>query len=181
MNLRIIATWTLYLGMAITMVGGARWPSPAWWNVVLGIAVVGVAVLLHRLAAKAAPKGDGVAIGTAASAYRALDTMVVELEALRERASSAELGEVAKALEGFQARCVETVSAAQDDLVRVHGFVRYAAMMAPLATAERLMFRAWSAASDGHRPEALTSIGDAIAHADQAAKEMRALSSKGQK
>jgi hypothetical protein len=51
------------------------------------------------------------------------------------------------------------------------GFASYAEIMAPLATAERWLYRAWSAAADEHRPEVLASVKTAITFADEALKQ----------
>ncbi len=166
MNLKNLARYVFYVGMAVCMIGGATWPAPQWFTVIVGLAVLGCGIAIKRRADRAAPEAseDGSTAGTFASAVAAMPVLRDGLRALEATAVEQPLTALAQALEELQRKGIDVVAGAQDDFVRLHGFVPYAAVMAPLATGERLLHRAWSAASDGHRPEALASIRAAIPH-----------------
>lgn len=178
-----VATWVQYVGMGLAMAGGAPWPQPNWGRFAAGMVVLLVGIVLGRMASKGSPEAEGHghgegaprAPGSVASARAALPPMVEELAKLAEGVESMPLGELALRVEALQKDGTETVAAAQEALTRAFGFPAYASVMAPLATAERWLYRAWSAASDGHRPEARASLEQAKAPLAEAVAALAAL------
>jgi hypothetical protein len=70
----------------------------------------------------------------------------------------------------FIERNFKPVIEAQAALVQTQGFAKYAAHTGPWASGERMVYRAWSAATDGHRPEAVASLEESIPHLEEAAR-----------
>ena len=168
---RTVAQWVLYLGMAVSMVGGAPWPHPNYAVVAIGTLVLFVGVFLKRRA-DAAGGGEGATLaGSLAGAVTAMPLLLERVRALGAIAESEELASVAREIEKIHAE-IDVIAASQDDFVRRKSFLVYATVMAPLATGERLLYRAWSAASDGHREECVRSVADALGFVDEAQKAL---------
>lgn len=176
-----IATWVLYAGLTVTMIGGASWPSPRWLIVGVGLAILVAGVFVKKQADHAVPSAGeghgapGGAKGTVAAARVLLPELVTAVKELDETLATRELAAVAEVIDTLQTHKVGAISDAQEDFVRRHGFASYATMMAPLATAERLLYRAWSAASDGHRTETRNAIHDAIPYLEEADRALKAV------
>lgn len=181
--LREVAQWVMYAGMGVAMVGGATWPRPSAPLVAAGIAVIAAGILLrrragaptveHSVAAGSRPERRGTlaeGIADAARATRELadQAETLTLEAIKER------------VEGVNWLGAERLGAAQELVAAREGFAVYAEVMAPLATSERLLYRAWSAASDGHRPEVVASLRASAGYAEEAAELAREKLGRGQ-
>jgi hypothetical protein len=78
------------------------------------------------------------------------------------------LADVAKEVDVLQQTGTEQVAAAQEAIVRAHSFPMYSTVMTPLASGDRWLYRAWSAASDGHRTETVNSVKTAIPYLEEA-------------
>ncbi len=164
--------WVLYVGLAISMASAATWPRPWWIGVILGLVVIGVGIVMRRLGGAVAEEIHGSGAATEGSRLSTMETVQqvkTGIEALL--ASLQELDEEAikKRIETLQQDGPERVGASQESLAARFGFARYAEVMSPLAIAERLLHRAWSAAADGHRPECERSLREALPHAEEAA------------
>lgn len=169
-------TWLLYAALAVTMVGGASWPRPSAAVVGAGVGLLLLGVFLKRRVDRAAGAEDDARSAAAASGggglplRETLGAMREGVEALRVRSGeeAVALGALADDIEALRAKTVGPWVAAQEGLVRRRGFAAYAAVMGPLSTAERFMYRAWSAASDGHREECEASLAQAEPYIDDA-------------
>lgn len=168
-----LASWVQYLGMTVAMLGGATWPAPRWSIVAGGILILCVGIAWARVAQK---KRATAAAG--ASSERAVDVVKAALDqalsrtrALRSSAADAPFDQVTTECEAIVRECVERVAGQQESLSREFGFSGYAQVMTPFAAAERWLNRAWSAASDTHRPEVRASLDRAIEHIDEAIAE----------
>lgn len=162
--MRNVAQWTMYLGMTIAVLGGAQWPRPAWTLVAAGLAVIAVGIVIKRRAG--APSLDeehgsgdvGNKPARTGTLTEAIAQFATETMALAGEAESLDLEAIKKRCEELIWIGPERVAQSQEAIAAKIGFSRYAEVMAPLATAERWLFRAWSAAADGHRPEVIASI-----------------------
>lgn len=174
-----VAPVLLYAGLLIAMVGGAPWPHPNWLVVVAGLVVIVVGIVAKRSAEAAsldASFGEAGASGGASEA--SLAELAARVKALADEVETAELASVATRVSALQEGPVTAFSATQDDFVRRHGFQAWATVMAPLATGERLLFRAWSAASDGHRGETVAAVRQALPCLEEAAEALSAIAAK---
>jgi hypothetical protein len=162
----------MYVGLAISMVSGATWPRPMWAGVIAGLVVISIGIVMKRLAGAPPLEGHAAAAAAGASSGTLADGagQVVEgIEAMLAKVSEIQLDEVKSRVEKLIAAGPDRIGAAQEALAARVGFATYAEVMAPLATAERLLYRAWSAAADGHRVEVERSLQAALPHAREAA------------
>jgi hypothetical protein len=172
--LREIANWVMYVGMAVSMAGGATWPGPSWAVVLGGLALIGVGIGIRRAAGvpgldenAAEAAGKPPRTGTLSEALGVVSEGVAELSA---GAPTMDLEAIKKRVEELNWLGPERLGSAQEIIIARVGFAAYAEVMAPLATAERWLNRAWSAAADGHRPECLASLQTALTFAREAAQ-----------
>lgn len=176
--LRDIAQWTMYIGMGIAMGGGATWPRPTWTYVGLGLAVIAIGIVMKRSAGAPTEEAHVVSGGDkpqrSGTIEDALTSVAAQIEELAEKAPELDFEAIKKKVEDLNWLGPERLGQAQEAVAARIGFPAYAEMMGPLATAERLLNRAWSAAADGHRPETVASIAAAIPYAKEAAEHARA-------
>lgn len=171
--LRTLSPWTMYFGVAIAMASGATWPRPTWAGVIVGLVVIAVGIVFRKLAGAPPLEShmhvsvhlDGKPKGTLVDAVEAVPQDIEELLATPE----IDLERVKTRVEQINASGADRFGASQEALAARVGFAVYAEIMAPLATAERLLYRAWSAAADGHREECINSLKAALPHAKEAA------------
>lgn len=172
--LRASSDWVMYAGLALSMYGGATWPRPSWPLVAGGLVLTLVGVALRRTAG--APtleveqtRGDDPRRpprqGTLVDALAVLCRGVEDLHTAAPRA---ELGPLKDRIEELLWLGPERVGGAQEAIAARVGFASYAEVMAPLAASERWLNRAWSAAADGHRPECVASLAEALSFAREA-------------
>jgi hypothetical protein len=172
--LRELSRWTMYLGMLIAMVAGATWPHPTWLGVLGGLVVIGVGVGMKR-AAGPAPidhaegQSGGAKPARTGTLTEGIASVAEQVRVLSEEAKDADFEHVKKRVEELNWLGAERVGQAQEAIAARVGFAAYAEVMAPLATSERLLYRAWSAAADGHRPEVIASLAAAVPYAREAA------------
>jgi hypothetical protein len=182
MALRSVIEGVRYAGLAVAMVGGARWPHPQWGVVLLGVLVLVLASVWQRRVEGVVLPELTTARGSMGVALDAAHDLPASLRALVERVRGDEGLEGAAlvtAIEDVLRGHVEAIAAAQDDVLRRRGFESWARLMGPTAVAERLLHRAWSAASDGHREEAERSLTEAVTHAEDAARAALGLRERG--
>jgi hypothetical protein len=178
MNAKATIPWVMYAGLTAAMVGGARWPHPQWPLVALGVAVLVAAGVWKRRVDAGGGSEEGMSTrGTMGAALDASKALPDDVRALAARAKADALPEVVAAVEALLQARVEVIAAAQEDVVRRRGFEDWAALMGPTAAAERLLNRAWSAGSDGHREETERSLGEAVGYAEEAAREAARIAS----
>jgi hypothetical protein len=165
----------MVLGTVVGILGGA-FPGdreliggiPGGWPLVLaGVLLLAVAWAM-RLGRRPATART---LGSVVAAADAIARVGSELEALLPEAVQLPIGELARQLDALIERNLFPVYDAQGALVASQGFAGYAAHTGPWAAGERMLYRAWSAATDGHRPEAVASIEEAIRHFAEARAE----------
>lgn len=172
--LRKTNAWVMYAGMTVSMVGGATWPRPTWAIVAGGLVIVGAGIVMKRLGGVGPAEEHG---GEGDSAKRpprngnlkdALGELTRETQALSEQAEEMDFEAIKTKVEALIWIGPERFGQSQEVIAAKVGFPTYAEVMAPLASAERQLYRAWSAAADGHRPECVASIASALSFAKEA-------------
>lgn len=172
--LREIADWVMYVGMGISMAAGATWPRPSWGGWGVGLAVIAVGVVLRRKAGAPslhevhAPGEAGDDDAPRGSLEQSIAWFAKGVGELAKSAPEQPFEAIKQRAERLVRGGPERVGNAQEALAAKIGFATYAEIMAPLASAERWVNRAWSAAADEHRPECVSSLEQAAAFAREA-------------
>ncbi len=165
-------------------------PSPearlsAWFAAggvffLLGIAVIVVGAVLVVRAERAAGQGDGGAAGAAGEAgaparlSEALKTLEREVDTLLEQAKgeAPDWEAIKQALERLRYDHVEPIVEARDRYQRQLGMERFAMAFGPFSSAERMLYRAWSALVDGYHEEVLASLRTAHQRLEEGLREL---------
>lgn len=138
------------------------------------LAAVSAVLLLLAFALRLrSGRGEAVRVESAGSieaARAAVDRTPADVEGLLSRAAHLPIRELAAELQRLIEFDLKPVLDAQSALVRSQGFAQYAAHTGPWASGERMIYRAWSAATDGHRPEAVASLVESLPHFVEAAR-----------
>lgn len=147
-------------------------PLPLDWTLTLVGALLLVAGFLVRratpVAAPSTPGKPGVAdVGSARDAVHRIAGEIINLQ---KEAPVLPMEQLVTRLDMLIKGFVLPVIEAQALIIDRQGFAAYAAHTSPWAGGERLVYRAWSAATDGHRPEALASLAQAVPHFEEAAR-----------
>jgi hypothetical protein len=172
--LRSASDWILYAGMAVTMYGGAQWPRPSWPAVAAGVLVALGGIAARRRAGAPALEVEPLDASSSRRPPRAgtlrdaLADLVHGMENLSMESQHMEFSAIKDRVEELLWLGPERVGASQEAIAAKVGFAAYAEVMAPLAASERWMNRAWSAAADGHRPECVASLTEALSFAREA-------------
>lgn len=169
----------LVLGCVAGVIGGAApttymiGPVPFDWT----LTIVGAILLLSGFflsrgkSAIGHGAADSVAKGTVGSAQAAIQRISANVKNLLGEAQRLPISEVANKIDQLIKDDIQPVIDSQAAVIESQGFQQYAAHTSPWASGERLLNRAWSAATDGHRPEVINSLGESIAHFEEAARE----------
>jgi hypothetical protein len=150
----------LVLGTIVASLGGAKLPTAS-----TPITAVGLAILLASLVALRWRRGGGTA-AESASEHGAVQAMLTALpdriEQLERTAAQLELPALMRELDVIEAEVLAPIAERAAKLLPELGAARFADVFSPFAASERALARAWSAAADGHRPEAEASIARAL-------------------
>lgn len=162
--------------VAVSEFSLARWDT--WWLFLLSvIGLTGGAMLLRKSAAadlaRRATTADGEA--PALSPIELLQRAAEKTAALSAAIPSAH-DRCAAVLNGVSAIQREDLDPFVEGRLRIageRGLSAYASIMDAFAGAERSYNRAWSAAADGHEPEAVACVDEAAARLAQAIERLR--------
>ncbi|MBI3817961.1 MAG: hypothetical protein HY286_04660 [Planctomycetes bacterium] len=166
----------LVFGCVLGVVGGAApsniklGPLPFDWT----LTIVGALLLLGAYFIRKntrAGDGESAAAGSLAAAHAAILRAADDVRNLQKDARTDGIESLASRLDAMIKNNIQPVIDAQNLIIEKQGFALYARHTSPWATGERLVYRAWSAATDGHRPEAIASLEESILHFEEAARE----------
>ena len=165
-------------------------PSPqvrlsAWFAAggvffLLGLVVIVTgAVLVVRAERAGGQQGEGdagdAAAGSApAQLSEALVTLEREVDALIEQAQgdAPDWEAIKQALERLRYDHIEPVVEARDRYQRQLGMERFAMAFGPFSSAERMLYRAWSALVDGYHEEVVASLRTAHQRLEEGLREL---------
>jgi len=157
--MRLRAHVLLSLGTILATLGGARLPVVEWSLVAVGAAVLVAGGVLHRLDARKQREAGASSSGTSAAAeVEMLRAVSAEVERLCEEAPALSLEDLADRLAALEPRTMGPLGESIPHRIAAMGGERFAEVFGDYAAGERLVHRAWSAAADGHRPEALRAL-----------------------
>lgn len=171
----------MVLGCVLGVIAGAaphalRFAGlPLNWTLVAGAGAMLLAAFALRRAAAAARDGESSpARASVAAALEAVRRAPDDVRGLLGSATSMPIDALTREIDALIERDVYPVLEAQPALIAAQGFARYASHTGPWAAGERMLYRAWSAATDGHRPEAVASLREAIPNFDEARSSLSA-------
>jgi hypothetical protein len=165
----------LVLSFCAATVGAAGFADPvepAAWPLFVG-GMAGVAVLgwwlraAQRRRVAAAHGGDLGRAGLAAG----LSALLAELDALVAEAHGLDQAALARRVDGLLAGPCFDLGAHHEEYARALGPADHPRIWDGFAVAERLLARAWSMATDGHRESALAELPEARRHLLRAVEE----------
>ncbi len=175
-DLDIVAKLIVVIAFCTGTVGAAGMSAPhegaAPW--LLGLGVVGVFVggIWGRLLGRKS-------VGEAGDHEESRETLRRQLEAIREIVvdldeKKAELtrDELTERIDRLIKNEYFDLTARNEELIKLLGFSEYARIWEGVATAERLLARVWSIATDGHLEEALEDLPNARRQLDRAYNAM---------
>jgi hypothetical protein len=167
--MRPISFGLVVLGTVVGTLGGARLPDADLRVTAVGIALLiagALGVRRTRLGQSAGAIHGSDASGDVLGMLRALPA---KIDAIAELAPAGALSDLVGKLSALQRDVLEPLSERSPSLLPRLGGARFASIFGPYASAERALARAWSAAADQHRPEALASLRLAAERAREAA------------
>lgn len=153
----------LVAGTIIASLGGAKLPEVDRVLSGIGIAMLVVAAVAIRRAmgANGAAALSGSAV-PAAAIPELMRKLIPELEALAAEAKDLPLVTITRRIDQLEPKYLRPLADGSPGLMGVLGPERFAEVAGAYASGERFLARAWSAAADKHRPEALLSLERAI-------------------
>ena len=155
--MRILASILLCIGTILGALGGARLPDIHLPLVAVALGLLVVGAVLYRLAERKARQAVASS-GTGTGVEELVAGLPARLDALVREAPSLSLEELAQRLEIIERECVAPVGEAVPRFLATLGGEAFSHVFGAWASGERQLHRAWSAAADGHRPEALASL-----------------------
>lgn len=164
----------LVLGTVVASLGGARLPRADTTVSVIGLAllvagIIGVRLVARTRAQEGSSASDGLGAADPLSLLRAIPE---RLEPLIDRAPTAPLPEIVREIAAVVDRHFTPLSEVAPSMLGRLGAARFATVFGSYASAERAIARAWSAAADGHRAEAVASLGRAKDRIHEALREL---------
>ena len=132
---------------------------------VLGLVVIVAGALLVRRAERTSGRTGGEAeasqhSGAPATLAEAMQGLERQVDALLERAQreGPDWGGIKETLEQLRYEHIEPVVEARERYLRQLGMERFATAFGPFSSAERMLYRAWSALVDGYHDEVVASL-----------------------
>ena len=101
-----------------------------------------------------------------------LKSKIANVQKIVASAQSAELLDLCNQLDDFQENVIIPFIECRKEVMDILGQQEGARVLLNFAYAERMLNRAWSAASDGHRPEAVSSLKESAAMFLQISSEL---------
>lgn len=171
-----VATALLVIGTIVGTLGGAHLPTADWRIVGAGLALLAAGALLMRRVGGASAPARAAAHGDLLAALAALPERVDQLAA---EAASLDLVELRRRIDRVNEDAIQPIAESSPELLPVLGATRFADLFGVFASGERLLARAWSAAADEHREEALSAVALAAERIREAAAAARRSAESG--
>ncbi len=158
--LRTAAIAFLVIGTIVGALGGAHLPTACPWIAGTGLLILAAGAAMLRLSRRSSASGEtGTGPGgTAGEALETLAKLPAPVAELSENAADLPLDEIRDRIGEISKDYLQPIADAAPSLLLHLGSRDYAEVMSAYATGERLLHRAWSAATDNHRDECLASL-----------------------
>lgn len=132
------------------------------WYFLIAIGIIGAAIALKRSSRDAVSVGSGET--PAAAVHAALMTLFDESTKLAESVPRMSVDEIHRAIDPIHSGSLYRILEGKDSVQAALGLAGYAHVFGPLASGERMLNRAWSAAVDGYVDEARDCAQKAAPH-----------------
>ena len=178
--MKIISKLTIILGFCAASLGAASLGKPANDDSVspdtgLAILICGViSLVLGGLLSKKEEQADGAAEESASRLdfVPLLEEIRCEIHELASSLDKLSAEDLTQRIDSLLKRQYFDLIARHEELASLLGFSKYAEIWDGVASAERLLSRAWSMATDGYLEEALQEIPRARTHIERACDAM---------
>ncbi len=164
-----VATALLVLGTIVGTLGGAHLPTADWRIVAVGLVLLAVGALLARRAGG----GAQATVALHGDLLAALAALPGRVDQLAADAASLDLVELRHRIDRLGEEALQPIADSSPALLPVLGASRFAEVFGVFASGERQLARAWSAAADEHRVEALAAIARGAERIREAAAAAR--------
>ena len=164
---KTLAALLTILGVIVAVCAAAKLPEegdrfPTTTTASLVAVLVGtVGIILWRIADRQAPLGEGTEQDESRNPLLLLAQLQQPMQQLCQDAPALDSQALRQRLDQIVDRYVLPFSAARNTVIHRLGIQRGAELLIEFALGERLLNRAWSAAADGHLPEAVASLQEA--------------------
>ncbi len=161
-DLEIVAKLIIIIGFCTGTVGAAGMSAPpegaAPW--LLGLGVVGIFVggIWGRLLGRKAVGEGGDHVENREKLCRQLEAIRDIVVDLDEKKAELTRDELTQRIDQMMKNEYFDLTSRHEELMKLLGFAEYARIWEKVATAERLLNRVWSIATDGHLEEALEEL-----------------------
>ena len=150
----------LVIGTIVGSLGGAKLPKVDWVIAGVGFGMLAIAIVLLRMSAAKDRKERATADGAdpREDPLGAIRTLPKRLDVIVEEAASQPLKTLIEKLSELDTELMSPIADGAPRLLGTLGAQRFASIFGDYASGERWLTRAWSAAADQHRPEALKAL-----------------------
>lgn len=149
----------LIAGTIIASLGGAKLPEADRVLSGVGLALLVVSVVLMRKSTgTAGPNALSGSVSPATTVPVLLKGLIPRLEALAAEAADLPLVTITRRIDELEPDYLGPLADSSPALMEALGPEKFAEIAGMYASGERFLARAWSAAADKHRPEALASL-----------------------
>ena len=177
--MKLLVTLILVVGFCLATVGAAGFDketeSLALPFFAGGLFLTAVGGFAWRQARRAAPASEGGGDVRVAGLVQGLETIVEDVRQLDGRKSALSAEDFRQRLDEISSGDFFDLTSRSEEYVGILGFRCYARVWDGVAVGERLLYRAWSMATDGHQEEAMAELPLALRALERGLEEARAL------
>lgn len=173
--MKMLSNILLVVGTIVGALGGAQLPEANWTVALAGVGILTVGAVFSRMVRRL-PSAADIAGPRPANARELLDRLCGEIDSIEAEIDSLTVDRLAEKLRVLDSEQIRPLARAVPGFLRDFGGARFAEIFGPYASGERLIGRAWSAATDRHHSEAVASFREGAARIRQACRFLDAKS-----
>lgn len=195
--MKVITNLLIVFGFCLGTVGAAGFHSPsqklsdeaaanapedepatepnAWLMFVGGLLVLAVGGVMQRTQNRQEAEAGAGASRASEGLLREVQAVATKIAALDDEKQSLDSEAVRSRIDALLAEEYFDLTSRNEEIAKALGFTDYAKVWDGIATAERLLARTWSMATDGHLEQGLEELPKARAQIESAVRELQAL------